>query len=218
MLRVRDTGVGIAPELLPHIFDLFTQAERSLGHSQDGLGVGLALVQRLVELREGKVEVHSAMGQGSEFIILLLVLHFGIHQPDLISTDEAKQSAHSLRVLVVDDNVDTADGLAILLRLSGYQARVVYSGLSALEAADEYQPNVVLLDIGLPGRDGYEVARRIRQQPRLKDVVLIAITGYGKETDRQRSQGAGFDHHLVNKACRVLSDPANFGDCGGDVI
>jgi PAS domain S-box-containing protein len=197
VLRVQDTGVGIAPELLPHIFDLFTQAERSLARSQGGLGVGLALVQRLVELHGGKVEVHSVIGQGSEFIVRLPVLHSGIHQPDLISSDAAKQPAHSLRVLVVDDNVDTADGLAILLRLSGYQVRVVYSGPTALEAADEYQPNVALLDIGLPGMDGYEVARRIRQQPRLEDVVLVAVTGYGKEADRQRSQEAGFDHHLV---------------------
>ncbi|MGR6034570.1 MAG: PAS domain S-box protein [Candidatus Nitrosoglobus sp.] len=198
VLRVRDTGAGIAPELLPHIFDLFSQAERSLARSQGGLGVGLALVQRLVELHGGKVEVHSVMGQGSEFIVHLPVLHSGTHQSVSTSIETVEQpTQHSLRILVVDDNVDTADGFVILLRLSGHQARAAYSGSMALEAVDEYKPDVVLLDIGLPGIDGYEVARRIRQQPALKNIVLIAITGYGRKRDRQRSQGAGFDHHLI---------------------
>jgi PAS domain S-box-containing protein len=198
VLQVRDTGAGISPELLPHIFDLFTQAERSLARSQGGLGVGLALVQRLVELHGGKVEVHSVMGQGSEFIVHLPVLRSGTHQSISVSTEAAKQPAQqSLRVLVVDDNVDTADGFVILLRLSGYQAQAAYSGPTALKAVDEYRPDVVLLDIGLPGMDGYEVARRIRQQPALKNIVLVAVTGYGRKTDRQRSQGVGFNHHLI---------------------
>jgi CheY-like chemotaxis protein len=197
---LRDTGVGIAPELLPRIFDLFTQSERSLDRSQGGLGIGLALVRRLVEMHLGTVEVYSALGHGSEFVVRLPVVLAPAPQPPSTPKEAAEPTGPSLRVLVIDDNVDTAQTLAMLLKTSGHDVRTAYTGPTALEAALDYRPNVVLLDIGLPGLDGYEVAKRIRQQPVLHDIVLVALTGYGQETERQRSQEAGFDHHLVKPA------------------
>jgi len=196
VLRVRDTGVGIAPELLPRIFDLFTQAERSLDRSQGGLGIGLALVQRLVEMHEGRVEVYSALGQGSEFVVRLPVAPAPAPGPSP-PEKAAEPAGSSLRVLAVDDNVDAAETLAMLLKASGHDARIAHDGPTGLEAALAYRPDVVLLDIGLPGIDGLEVAKRIRQQPVLKNVLLVAMTGYGQESDRQLSREAGFDHHLV---------------------
>jgi PAS domain S-box-containing protein len=197
-LRVRDTGVGIAPELLPRIFDLFTQADRSLDRSQGGLGIGLSLTQRLVELHHGEIEAHSAgLGQGSEFIVRLPVLRTSEMDTDMASTGTAKQAAQGWRILVVDDNVDAANMMAMMLQIYGHQAETVYSAKSALEMAVEYRPDFVVLDIGLPGMDGYEVARRLRQIHELKDTRLIAATGYGQDADRQRSEEAGFDYHLV---------------------
>ncbi|MCI0642165.1 MAG: PAS domain S-box protein [Gemmataceae bacterium] len=196
VLRVRDTGVGIAPDLLPRIFDLFTQAERSLDRAQGGLGVGLTVVQKLVEMHRGKVEAYSALGRGSEFVVRLPVVPPPGHKRQA-PVEAAQPPAHPLHVLVVDDNVDQADSAALLLRMSGHEVRVAYSGPAALEAAIEYRPDIVLMDIGLPGMDGYEVARHLRQQPALKDTMLVAVTGYGQESDRRRSQEARFDHHLV---------------------
>ena len=203
VLRVRDTGVGITPELLPYIFDLFTQAERSLDRSQGGLGIGLALVQRLTELHGGKVEASSVLGQGSEFIVRLPMLPTDTPQPPSPVTEIGQPTTRPLRVLVVDDNVDAAQMLGMLLCASGHDIRLAHDGQTALEAALDFQPNVVLLDIGLPRMDGYEVAKKMRQRTVLKNVVLIALTGYGQESDRQRSQTAGFDHHLVK--------PTHFG-------
>jgi len=200
VLRVRDSGVGIAPDLMPRIFTLFTQAERSLARSQGGLGIGLALVQRLVEMHGGRVEAYSALGKGSEFVVRLPVVLAAAANPPSPPIAEANPTGPSLRMLVVDDNVDSADSLAMLMRASGHDVRTAHDGPSALEAALEYRPNVVLLDIGLPGLDGYEVAKRMRQQPGFQNVVLVAMTGYGKESDRQRAQEAGFDHHLVKPA------------------
>jgi CheY-like chemotaxis protein/anti-sigma regulatory factor (Ser/Thr protein kinase) len=197
VLRVSDTGVGIASELLPRIFDLFTQAERSLDRSQGGLGIGLCLVQRLVVMHGGRVEVNSVLGQGSEFVVRLPVTVDFVPEPTLTCNETTTRSGPSVRVLMVDDNVDAAQSLGLLLKASGHDVRTVYDGLSAVEAALEYRPNVVLLDIGLPGLDGFEVAKRLRQQPTLSNIVLVAITGYGQEADLQRSQDAGFDHHLV---------------------
>jgi PAS domain S-box-containing protein len=197
-LRVRDTGVGISPELLPRVFDLFTQADRTPDRSQGGLGIGLSLTQRLVELHRGKIEAHSAgLGQGSEFIVRLPVLPPSEMGTDTTSTGTAKQAARDWRVLVVDDNVDAANMIAMTLQLFGHQTETVYSAQSALETAVECRPDFVVLDIGLPGMDGYEVARRLRQIPELKDTRLIAATGYGQDADRQRSEEAGFDYHLV---------------------
>ena len=197
VLRVRDTGVGIAPDVLPRIFELFTQAERSLDRAQGGLGIGLALVQRLVDMHGGTVAVSSTVGQGSEFVVRLPVVPPPKPQPSLPPTEKAQPTGRSLRVLVVDDNVDTVTTLALLVKESGHDVRTAYDGPTVLEAALDYRPNVVLLDIGLPGLNGFEVAKRLRQQPALQNVVLVAMTGYGQESDRQRSQEAGFDHHLV---------------------
>ena len=198
VIRVRDSGSGIAAELLPHIFDIFTQAERSLDRSQGGLGIGLALVQRLTELHGGNVEASSVIGQGSEFVVRLPSL-----PPDTLPplfADIRLPNLRTLRVLVVDDNVDSAETLGMLLRASGHDVRTAHDGPTALNAALEYVPDAVFLDIGLPLMNGYEVAKRIRQQPDLENVVLIALTGYGQDTDRQASLQAGFEHHLVKPA------------------
>jgi len=197
VLRVRDTGIGITPELLPRIFDLFTQAERSLARSQGGLGIGLCLVHRLVEMHRGTVMAYSALGQGSEFVVRLPMVVSPAAQPPLPPKETAEPTGPSLRVLVVEDNVDAAQSLAMLLQVSGHQVRMAHTGPTALEAALDYRPNVVLLDISLPEMDGYEVAKRIRQQPVLHNVVLVAMTGYGRDADRQRSQEVGFNAHLV---------------------
>jgi signal transduction histidine kinase/ActR/RegA family two-component response regulator len=202
VLRVRDTGVGIAPEILPRIFDLFTQAARSLDRSQGGLGIGLALVQRLVEMHGGTVAASSTLGQGSEFVLRLPMVPPPQPQPPS-PPEKAQPTGPCLRVLVVDDNVDTVTTLAMLVQESGHDVRTAYDGSAVLEAALDYRPNVVLLDIGLPGLDGFEVAKLLRRQPALQHAVLVAMTGYGRESDRQRSQEAGFDHHLVK--------PGDFG-------
>jgi len=203
VLRVRDTGIGITPELMPRIFDLFTQAARSLARSQGGLGIGLCLVHQLVTMHGGTVEAYSALGQGSEFVVRLPMVVSPASQPPSPPKETAEPTGPSLRVLVVDDNVDAAQSLAMLLKDSGHQVRMAHTGPTALEAALDYRPNVVLLDIGLPEMDGYEVAKRIREQPFLKNIVLVAMTGYGQDTDRQRSQEVGFNAHLVK--------PADFG-------
>jgi PAS domain S-box-containing protein len=198
VIRVRDTGFGIPPELLPHIFDLFTQADRTLDRSEGGLGIGLALVERLVVMHSGKIEANSTPGQGSEFIVTLPCVEAPTATPSPPETGEAK--APPLRVLVVDDNVDAAQTLATLLKAYGHEAQAVYDGPTAVEAARAYRPNLILLDIGLPEMDGFEVAKKVREEPELSSVVLVALTGYGQETDKQRSEEAGFDHHLVKPA------------------
>jgi signal transduction histidine kinase/CheY-like chemotaxis protein len=203
VLRVRDTGVGIAPEILPRIFELFTQAERSLDRSQGGLGIGLALVQRLVEMHGGTVTASSVLEKGSEFVVRLPVVSAPQAQALSPPPETSQPSGPSLRVLVVDDNLDTVTTLALLVQESGHDVRTGYDGSSVLEAALDYRPNVVLLDIGLPGLNGFEVAKQLRRQPGLQNVVLVAMTGYGQESDRQRSKEAGFDHHLVK--------PGDFG-------
>ena len=200
VLRVRDNGVGIDPLLLPRIFDLFTQATRSLDRSQGGLGIGLCLVQRLVELHGGTVSASSLLGQGSEFVVRLPVMHPGVPALPPPGIAVALPAERLYRVLVVDDNVDAAESLATLLSISGHEIRMAHDGRSALEAAREFRPDLALLDIGLPGLSGFEVAEQIRREPTLAPIVLVAMTGYGLETDRQRSRDAGFDHHLVKPA------------------
>ena len=218
VLRVRDTGVGIAPELLPRIFDLFTQAERSLDRSQGGLGIGLCLVQQLVALHGGTVEAHSILGQGSEFVVRLPVMLTSIPPSPSTLIEPARPRGKYCRVLVVDDNVDAAQTVAMLLKMSGHGVQMAHDGPGALEVALAWHPDLVLLDIGLPGLNGFQVAERIRQEPTLKTIVLVALTGYGLEADRQRSREAGFDHHLVK--------PADFDEveniletiCQGDIM
>ncbi len=200
VLRVRDNGVGIPRDLLPHVFDLFTQSERSLDRSQGGLGIGLALVQRLTNLHGGTVEVYSEVGQGSEFCIRLPMFKAekAVSSPTIMAVEQPV--LRQLRVLVVDDNVDTVLSFSLLLRAMGHDVRTAHDGMTAVQTAIEYKPDVVLLDIGLPTLNGYEVAKRIRQESTLKNIVLIALTGYGQDADRQRALQAGFDHHLVKPA------------------
>ncbi len=196
-ISVRDTGSGISPEMLPRVFDLFTQIDRHADRSQGGLGIGLTLVKSLVELHGGTVEAMSeGLGRGSEFIVripLTAARTFG----DRSRLPVAVRSLPPHRVLVVDDNRDAAESLGILLELMGAEVEVAYSAQEALKAMRMFQPSVVLLDIGMPGIDGYEVARRIRSGSGSRHVTLIALTGWGQEEDRSRSREAGFDHHLV---------------------
>lgn len=217
-LKVRDTGLGIAPELLPHVFDLFTQAERSLDRSQGGLGIGLSLVQRLVGLHGGTVDVTSVLGQGSEFTVRLPIAHSAAQQPGKQELATPPQTDHHCRVLVVDDNVDAAQSMAELLKVSGHDVSLAYDGPSALEAATTLRPDVVLLDIGLPGLTGFEVARRIRLQPALAGMVLVALTGYGQEADRQRALESGFNHHVTKPANFDLFDEILAGIPEGGVF
>jgi len=202
VLRVRDTGLGIAPAFLPHVFDLFTQAERSSDRSQGGLGIGLTLAKRLVEMHGGTIAVSSTLGQGSEFVVSLIVCPpgriSGTTQPP--ATEIAKPTESALRVLVVDDNLDAANALKMLVEEAGHLVRMAHTGPTALAAALDYRPDVMLLDIGLPELDGLEVAKRIRQEPLLRDIVLVAVTGYRQAADRQRVLEAGFDHYLVKPA------------------
>jgi PAS domain S-box-containing protein len=200
VIRVQDTGVGITPALIPHIFDLFTQAERSLDRSQGGLGVGLALVKRLTELHGGSVEVSSSLGQGSEFVVRLPGAAENNANTITPATETTEAIPRQLRVLIVDDNVDTVLSFSMLLEASGHQVLTAHDGPTATEIANESHPDIILLDIGLPVLNGYEVAKRIRQNPALKDVVLVALTGYGQDEDRQTSRLAGFNFHLVKPA------------------
>jgi PAS domain S-box-containing protein len=200
VLRVRDTGVGIAPEVLPRIFDMFAQAERTLDRSKGGLGVGLALVRRLVEMHGGTVEASSTLGQGSEFVVRLPVVSFSRRQPSSSTPEVARPAGPSLRVLVVDDNVDAAKTFATLIRRCGHDVRTAHDGLTVLDIVVDYRPNVMFLDIGLPGLNGFEVAKQIRQHHVLQSAVLVAVTGYGGLRDLQRSFDAGFDHHLTKPA------------------
>ena len=160
-------------------------------------------MQQLVELHGGTVTAHSVLGHGSEFVVRFPVIQTALTAVPTPALDTAPPPANCRRVLVVDDNVDAAQSLALLLELSGHEVRLAYDGLSAVAAAIAYQPEVVLLDIGLPEIDGYEVARRIRKHYSLQSILLVALTGYGQDTDRQRSQEAGFDHHLVKPASFV---------------
>jgi CheY-like chemotaxis protein/two-component sensor histidine kinase len=197
VVRIRDEGIGIAPEHLPHVFDLFSQIDRSLNRSQSGLGIGLALVRSLVEMHGGQIEANSeGLDQGSEFIV---ALPLAPPQPERATQPDAPASAllSSCRILVVDDNRDAADTLALLAAAWGAEVRVAYDGARALEVVPAFNPDVVLLDLGMPGMDGYEVARRVRRLPDGRDIQLIAVTGWGEEKNRQLTRDAGFDHHLV---------------------
>jgi signal transduction histidine kinase/CheY-like chemotaxis protein len=198
VVRVRDNGIGIRPEMLPKLFDLFTQGDRVPGWMPEGLGVGLTLVRDLVKLHGGSVRAHSAgPGQGSTFEVRLPVRPAPPPAPAGQLPGVRKKGA-PLRVLVVDDNADAAHALALLLRMQGHEVRVTYDGPSTLAVAPEQRPDVIFLDIGLPGGlDGYEVARRLRAEPGFAGLRLVALTGYGQDQDRQRSAEAGFDAHLV---------------------
>lgn len=203
VLRVRDTGRGIAPELLPHVFDLFTQGDRSLARSEGGMGIGLTLVQSLVRMHGGSVEVRSeGPGRGSEFTVRLPMLPI-VPSTSPRSAAEGGTASERKSVLVIEDNYDSAQTLATMLDIMGHEVHVAYDGPSGLDQFERLKPAIVLLDIGLPGISGFEVAKRIRTNPKNEALKIIALTGYGSDSDRERSKAAGFDHHLVK--------PVDFG-------
>jgi CheY-like chemotaxis protein len=195
-VRITDTGVGIPPDMLPYVFDMFTQVGRSIDRAQGGLGIGLTLVRRLVEMHGGTVVASSpGIGGGSTFAIELpLADEAAIVAP---TPSTAAPAARALRVLVVDDNVDAAEMLAMWLELLGNQVDLAHTGPAALTAAAAFCPDVMFLDIGLPELNGYEVARRLRADPTARQPLLVAVTGWGSDEDRRQARDAGFDHHLV---------------------
>jgi len=200
VLRIWDDGIGIAPDMLPHVFELFVQADCSSTKAQGGLGIGLTIVKNLVELHGGSVSARSeGLGKGCEFEVRLPLLVVTRRVTDRSQNQAQRQQPSPLghRLLIVDDNKDAATTLAMLLRLEGHEVQIAFDGPSALESAKSYGPEMVFLDIGMPAMDGYEVARRMRQQPGLENVILAALTGWGQAEDRRRTAEAGFDHHLV---------------------
>jgi CheY-like chemotaxis protein/two-component sensor histidine kinase len=199
IVSVADTGIGIAPDQLDHIFEMFLQVDKSLERTRSGLGIGLTLVKRLVELHGGRIEARSdGLGHGSEFVVFLPMLASEA-VPSAAAVGAAKPVANILtkRILVTDDNQDAANTVAMLLRLSGHEVETAYDGTSAVRKAETYQPDIMLLDIGLPGMNGYDVCRSIRQQPWGKDIRIVALTGWGQDQDRRNAREAGFDDHLV---------------------
>jgi signal transduction histidine kinase len=207
VLRVRDTGPGIASTLLPHVFDLFTQAERTPDRAQGGLGVGLTLVKLLIEMHGGTVEARnsapeSAIGHGAEFIVRLPANTAGAAKstptPAGLSQAQGVPAGEKpMRILVVDDNIDAADSIALLLTIDGFEAHSVHGALAALDTVGSFKPDVVLLDIGLPVLDGYEVAQRLRAHTPVQQMCIVALSGYGRQADREKAAQAGFDHYLV---------------------
>lgn len=197
--RVKDYGIGIARSLLPQVFDMFVQADRSLERSQGGLGVGLAIVKRVIEMHGGSVEAHSAgPGEGSEFVIRLPLVSAAAKSPSSGASAAARDaSAVRRRVLVVDDNIDGAQSLSLILAMMGHDVRTEHDGESGYEQAAAFRPDVIFLDLGMPKQNGFHVAEAIRKTQWGQAVTLIALTGWGQEEDRRRSKEAGFDHHLV---------------------
>jgi signal transduction histidine kinase len=203
VIRVADSGIGISAEMLPRVFDLFTQVERPLDRTSTGLGIGLALVQRLVEMHGGRVSAQSGgPGTGAEIVVHLPLIDTG---PALVSATPASETASGLssrRILVVDDNVDAAETLGLMLKLQGHQVQTAHDGLQALNAASVFLPHIILLDLGMPNLNGYETANRIRSQAWGRDIALVAVTGWGQPKDRERTVEAGFDAHLVKPVDR----------------
>jgi CheY-like chemotaxis protein len=203
VMTVRDNGMGIDRDLLPRVFDLFAQGERSLDRSLGGLGVGLTVVQRLVELHQGRVEVLSdGPGRGSEFRVVLPCIS---EVPQANDSSEqnvrpAEKVQKGMRVLVVDDNADAAESIAVLLRMEGHEVKTVSDGAQAIACSQVFAPSAVVLDIGLPGMSGYDVARRLRDLPATREALFIALTGYGQREDRALAKEAGFQHHFTKPA------------------
>jgi CheY-like chemotaxis protein len=237
VFRVRDNGIGIPPDMLPKIFELFIQIDRSLDRSQGGLGIGLSLVRSVVEMHQGVVQAYSAgLGKGSEFVVRLPLLSrrasdsqdfrslqdFGsLHASKPTCEHRTTEAAaapvssnggasnvpkprHGRRVLIVDDNEDSTESLARLLKLTGHQVETALDGVAGLRAARSYRPEIIFLDIGLPEISGYEIAKRLREDTNMAKVRLIAMTGYGQEEDRRKALEAGFDGHMIKPA-----DPAD---------
>ena len=197
-MTVKDTGVGIPPEMLPKVFDMFTQIDRSLERSQGGLGIGLSLAKRLVEMHDGTITAHSeGRGRGSEFVVRLPVLIESPQAERPLEPILESAPASARRILVVDDKHDAARLLAMLFEMDGNETRTAHDGEEAVAAAESFKPHVILLDIGLPKMNGYEACAKIRAQPWGKDIILIAVTGWGQADDRRKSKEAGFNGHLV---------------------
>jgi signal transduction histidine kinase len=199
LLRVRDTGIGVDPEMVPRLFDVFTQADRSLDRRRGGLGLGLALVKRLVQLHGGEVEARSpGLGKGSEFTVTLPLED----EPTALTDQPPREPGprKQVKVLVVEDNRDSAESLRLLLASEGFDVTLAFSGTEGVELAHRARPDVVVCDIGLPGMDGYAVARALRNDPGTRKARLIAVTGYGQEGDRSRALESGFDTHVVKPA------------------
>ena len=198
VIAVRDDGIGIAPDHINSVFDLFMQVDRSLSRSRSGLGIGLTLVKRFVEMHGGTVRAHSdGTGQGSSFIIRLPA-RTAVARDDrpAVSVDGASRR-HPQRILVVDDNRDAATTLCQLLQMTGNEVQIAHDGVEAVTVADQFRPQVILLDIGLPRKNGYDVCREIRETSWGKDILIIAISGWGQDDDRRKSKEAGFDRHMV---------------------
>jgi CheY-like chemotaxis protein len=203
VLRVVDTGIGIAADVLPRVFDLFVQERQAIDRSQGGLGLGLTIVRNLVESHGGRVSAHSdGPGRGSEFVVRLpkatMPAALAAHPASTVGSGRSVAPApDATRILVVDDNVDGAEMLASALRAKGYDTRVAHDAPTALRVAADFRPEVAFLDIGLPVMDGYELAARLRGAADASNTRLIALTGYGQESDREKTRAAGFEHHLV---------------------
>jgi len=225
-VTVTDTGIGIGPDSLERVFEMFAQVHDSIERAQGGLGIGLTLVRRLVEMHGGTIRAWSAgPGKGSEFTVVLPELvdkEASLGEPGRIPDEAPTGSFHDAeavtprRVLVVDDNLDSAGSLATLLRLSGHETHAAHDGLQAVEAARELRPDVILLDIGLPGLNGYEVCRAIRGQAWGRDIRIVALTGWGQQQDRRRSEEAGFNTHLVKPVDPILLASVLAGDPRSD--
>ena len=200
VISVRDTGVGLAPEMLSRVFDMFTQVQPNQERTEGGLGIGLALVKGLVDLHGGRIEARSeGLERGSEFIVVLpgLRVAIGTLQPTLVADGQETAAPATRRILIADDNRDGAESLAMLLEFSGHEVYTAHTGPEALQMADKHRPQVAILDIGMPGLSGYEVAQQIRRQAWGAHIKLIAVTGWGQEDDKRKAQQAGFDHHLT---------------------
>jgi signal transduction histidine kinase/ActR/RegA family two-component response regulator len=202
VISVKDTGIGIPAEMQENIFEMFAQAKHPLQKGVPGLGIGLALVKSLIEMHEGSIEVHSdGTGKGSEFRVRLPIqVEPPLEEPQRVQPEQAALARQKRRVLVVDDNQAAARMLGVLVEMLGHEARTAYSGFEGIQAAQEFQPDLIFLDIGMPKMDGFEAARRIRQQPWGRAIRLVALTGWGYDQDKQRAKEAGFDQHLVKPA------------------
>jgi CheY-like chemotaxis protein len=206
IIVVRDNGAGIPPEMVGHIFEMFTRSADARQSETGGMGIGLALVKSIVELHGGQIEARSdGPARGAEFCVRLPIVTVAAPVDAVVSlrNGHADKQAKQ-RLLIVDDNVAAAGLLEMLLRKHGHEVHVAHDGLEAVEVAERYRPHVVLMDLGMPKLDGYEAAKRIRREPWGRDMLLVAVTGWGQDGDRQRTSDAGFDHHLVKPAQPAL--------------
>ena len=197
-LRVRDSGVGIARELQAKIFDLFVQGDGGLARTQGGLGIGLTLVKRIVELHDGSIEIRSeGVGRGSEFVVTFPALPASAAVPRASAPARLAGGSRPLRILLVEDNPDAAESFTMLLELGGHEVRAATEASEALRVVDDFAPDIAFVDVGLPGIDGYELATRLRAHPSCHQSVLVALTGYARDEDKRRASEVGFDHHMT---------------------